>query len=112
MGHVDCVGEILDRIDEPGNVLLRVRVPEGISKYIVEKGSIGVHGLSLTVVSVWDSTFSVSLIPYTLRNTTFGNARPGYRVNIEVDIIARYLEKLLSRSGGGITESRLRELGF
>ncbi len=112
LGHVDAVGEVINRVDEPGNVMLTVRAPEKLSKYISEKGSIGVDGVSLTVVSVSGAIFSVSLIPYTLKCTTLGNIRPGSRVNIEVDMLARYLERLLSRTEGGITESRLRELGF
>ncbi len=111
-GHVDGVGEILSRTGQPGNVVLKVKVPEKLSKYIAEKGSIGIDGLSLTVVSVSGAILSVSLIPYTLKSTTLGNVKPGYRVNIEVDMIARYLESLLSRSEREITESWLRELGF
>jgi riboflavin synthase len=95
-GHVDGVGTIAAR--EPGDQWETVTfaLPEGLGRYIVEKGSITVDGISLTVVSVDDTTFSVGLIPTTLKLTTLGARGVGERVNLEVDIMAKYVEKLLA----------------
>ncbi|MBI2705326.1 MAG: riboflavin synthase [Actinobacteria bacterium] len=90
-GHVDAVGEIVDPAPD-----LRVRMPEALTRYIVEKGSITVDGVSLTVVDPRDDGFTVALIPHTEHVTTLGLKGPGDRVNLEVDIIAKYTEKLLA----------------
>jgi riboflavin synthase len=90
-GHVDGVGTILDAGKE-----LRVTLPAGLARYVVEKGSIGVDGVSLTVVEVTDEWFQVSLIPTTLTLTTLGGKRAGDPVNLEVDVIAKYVEKLVA----------------
>ncbi|GAA4686778.1 riboflavin synthase [Phytohabitans rumicis] len=89
-GHVDGVGTILEGAPE-----LSVALPPGMSRYVVEKGSITVDGVSLTVVSVTDRAFSVSLIPTTLELTTLGHKGVGDLVNLEVDVIAKYVEKLV-----------------
>jgi riboflavin synthase len=96
-GHVDGVGVILTR--EPGEhwELVRLSLPEGLDRYVVEKGSITVDGISLTVVDVDATSFSVSLIPATLKATTLGPKSPGDPVNLEVDVMAKYVEKLLGR---------------
>jgi riboflavin synthase len=95
-GHVDGVGTIVarsagDRWDD-----VRVALPPGLSRYVVEKGSITVDGVSLTVVSVTDDAFTVSLIPTTLALTTLGRKGVGTLVNLEVDVMAKYVEKLLT----------------
>jgi riboflavin synthase len=90
-GHVDAVGEIVD-----GAPALRVRVDRSITKYIVEKGSITVDGISLTVVDALDDGFTVAIIPHTEAVTTLASKGPGDRVNIEVDVTAKYIEKLIS----------------
>ena len=98
-GHVDGVGTVLDR--QPGQhwEVVTVGLPPGLSRYVVEKGSITVDGVSLTVTSVSADRFSVSLIPTTLELTTLGRRGVGDRVNLEVDVLAKYVEKLLgSRS--------------
>jgi riboflavin synthase len=93
-GHVDGVGEIT-KIDAAGdNRVVFVRAPAGLARYIARKGSITVDGVSLTVNSVEASEFEVNLIPHTLAATNFGKLRPGSRVNLEVDLVARYLERL------------------
>jgi riboflavin synthase len=94
-GHVDGVGTVLAR--EPGErwEVVRVSLPPGLGRYVVEKGSITVDGVSLTVTSVDDSGFAVSLIPTTLALTTLGHKDIGAPVNLEVDVIAKYVEKLL-----------------
>ncbi len=89
-GHVDAVGEIVDPAPD-----LRVRMPVGLLRYVVPKGSITVDGVSLTVVDVTADGFSVAVIPHTAEVTTLGRLRPGDRVNLEVDVIAKYVERLV-----------------
>jgi len=93
-GHVDGTGVILSRESSPHWDLVRIGIPPRLSRYLVEKGSITVDGVSLTVVDVADDFFSVSLIPETLRATTLGVRTPGDRVNLEVDVVAKYVERL------------------
>lgn len=97
-GHVDGIGTILER--RPGDVV-RISVPPGLSRYVIEKGSIAVDGISLTVSALGTGDgsdwFEVSLIPETLARTTLGRALPGDAVNLEVDMIAKYVERLLGR---------------
>ncbi|NKQ53711.1 riboflavin synthase [Amycolatopsis sp. K13G38] len=90
-GHVDGTGVFLSR-DENG--LTRFALPSGLSRYVVEKGSIAIDGISLTVTSVTNDEFTVALIPTTLELTTLGRAEPGDLVNLEVDVLAKYVEKL------------------
>lgn len=95
-GHVDGVGEVL-RFDPVGdNRLLEIRAPKELAKYIARKGSIVVDGASLTTNAVNGTDFTINLIPHTLENTTLGRLHPGAKVNLEVDLIARYCERLLS----------------
>ena len=93
-GHVDGTGVILSLDPSPHWTLVRIGMPERLARYLVEKGSITVDGVSLTVVEVTDDWFSVSLIPETLRATTLGVRTPGDRVNLEVDVVAKYVERL------------------
>jgi len=99
-GHVDGVGEIDAVTPEDGGVRLRVRMPADLLRYVVEKGSLTVDGISLTVAELHDDGVSIALIPYTLAVTTLGVARPGDPVNLEVDVIAKYVERLMERSDG------------
>ncbi len=94
-GHVDGVGELIERNEDGRSVRLTVRAPAELAKYIAAKGSIGIDGISLTVNAVQGATFSVNAVPHTLARTTLHAMRPGGRCNLEVDIIARYLERLL-----------------
>jgi riboflavin synthase len=98
-GHVDGVGSLLERTSTEHWDVLRFSLPAELARYVVEKGSIAVSGVSLTVVEVTDDTFSVSLIPTTLADTILGTLAPGDRVNLEVDIVAKYVERLV-QSGG------------
>jgi riboflavin synthase len=91
-GHVDAVGEVVDPAPE-----LRVRAPSGLLRYVVEKGSITVDGISLTVVASLDDGFTVAVIPHTMEVTTLGRRVPGDAVNLEVDMVAKYVERLLAR---------------
>jgi riboflavin synthase len=97
-GHVDGTGTV-EQVHEEGLArVVRIACEPDLLRYVVEKGSIAVDGVSLTVASVDDDGFSVSLIPETLERTTFGQAEPGRTVNLEVDVIAKYVEKLLVRT--------------
>ncbi len=101
-GHVDGVGEVI-RFDPVGdNRLLEIRAPESLSKYIARKGSITVNGVSLTTNSVEGACFSINLIPHTLEATTLGGLTVGSRVNLEIDLIARYVERMLNPEAEGV----------
>ena len=93
-GHVDAVGEILAPAPE-----LEVSIPAELRRYVVEKGSITIDGCSLTVVKPLPQSFTVAVIPHTAEVTTLGRCRPGDRVNLEVDIVAKYVERLLAERG-------------
>ena len=94
-GHVDGVGTVLDRQREPHWELVRIALPPQLARYVVEKGSVAVDGVSLTVAAVDETSFTVGLIPTTLALTTLGGKRQGDPVNLEVDVVAKYVEKLL-----------------
>lgn len=94
-GHVDGVGRIVERWDEARSVRFTIEVPPPLTRYIAEKGSICVDGVSLTVNGVAGNRFGVNIVPHTLAETTFGAAAVGQRVNLEVDLLARYVERLL-----------------
>jgi len=99
-GHVDGVG-LVTRVDVDGSGGARVsiRLPGELSRYIVERGSIAIDGVSLTIAAVDDDEITVALIPHTLAVTTLGLAAPGRRLNVEADVIARYVERSMERSG-------------
>lgn len=118
-GHVDGLGEIISRHDDARSVRFSIRAPDSLAKYISAKGSITVDGTSLTVNKVDGSTFELNIVPHTLEETIIADYRSGTKVNLEVDVIARYLERLLlgdkaaqPTTGGGITEAFLAEHGF
>ena len=95
-GHVDGVGEVL-RFDPVGdNRLLEIRAPQSLAKYIARKGSITVDGVSLTTNTIDGASFSINLIPHTLEATTLGGLQAGHKVNLEIDLIARYVERMLN----------------
>jgi len=94
-GHVDGVGHVVRRTPSEHWEVVEISMPPGLGRYLVDKGSITVDGVSLTVVETRGDTFSVSLIPETLARTTLGHRQPGDRVNLEVDIIAKHVEKLI-----------------
>ena len=96
-GHVDGLGSVRDVRDDGFARIVTVSAPAELLRYVVEKGSIAVNGVSLTVVDVAEDWFSVSLIPETLERTTLGAAAPGTTVNLEVDVVAKYVEKLVAR---------------
>jgi riboflavin synthase len=95
-GHVDGVGTVAEvRNDPAGGVVMTVDVPETLRRYLVEKGSVTIDGVSLTVAGMTDEGFSVALIPHTLEVTTLGSRKAGDRVNLEMDVLAKYVERLL-----------------
>ena len=98
-GHVDGVGDVVALEPAGESVTLRVRVPRELARYIARKGSVGVDGVSLTVNRVDGGQFDVNLIPHTLAVTTFARLSAGAPVNIEVDLIARYVERMLGEAG-------------
>ena len=115
-GHVDGVGDIIERKADARSERFRIRAPRELARYIAQKGSICVDGVSLTVNAVDGAVFDLNIVPHTLAETTFGDYRPGHKVNLEVDLIARYLERLLlgdtDAGGRGITLDFLRAHGF
>jgi len=112
-GHSDGVGIIVDRREDRDFLHLKIRIPKDVSKYTVQKGSIAVDGISLTVNECTNEEVGMTLIPYTLNKTTLIGKKVGERVNVEVDILAKYVEKLLGRSAPGQLDlSFLKEHGF
>jgi len=111
LGHIDGPGKIIERTPKSGSVVLAVTVEEGLGRYIVEKGSIAVDGISLTVNRYAKDRFYVNIIPHTIENTTLSFKKAGDPVNIETDILGKYVEKLL-QPGGRIGIEFLREHGF
>jgi riboflavin synthase len=97
-GHVDGVGEVVDRREEGDTAILRFGLPESLQRYAARKGSVGIDGVSLTVNDVTGGQVLVTLVPHTLRHTIMQHYQPGTRVNIEVDLVARYVERLLGKS--------------
>jgi riboflavin synthase len=94
-GHVDGVGHVLARHDDGRSVRVEFGVPPGLARYVARKGSVCIDGVSLTVNGAEGDRFDVNLVPHTLEVTTLGQLQPGSRVNLEVDIIARYLERMM-----------------
>ena len=111
-GHIDATG-VIERFEQEGDAqLLTVSAPAEVMRYIVDKGFIAVDGLSLTVVRRTAGTFTVSLVGYSREHTTMGRRRPGDRVNLEADIIAKYVENFVSSRDPALTENFLAEHGF
>ncbi|HEX9257407.1 MAG TPA: riboflavin synthase [Actinomycetota bacterium] len=99
-GHVDGVGQVTRvEVDGSGGARVSIRLPGDLSRYVVERGSIAIDGVSLTIAAVDDDEITVALIPHTLAVTTLGLAAPGRRLNVEADVIARYVERSMERSG-------------
>lgn len=98
-GHVDGIGTITQAVDDKGSLILTVEVPENLAKYVASKGSVTINGVSLTVNEVRGRQFGVCLIPITQGATNLGQAKVGDRVNLEIDLIARYVARLLGQDG-------------
>jgi riboflavin synthase len=112
LGHVDDTGEVLEVSNEETARIVRISSPEKLMPYIVSQGFIAVDGVSLTVADLDDSSFVVSLVAYTRENTTLGTKRPGGIVNLEVDILAKYVENLRDRNEQRLNSEFLRQYGF
>ncbi len=113
-GHVDGVGEVLKRYTDGRSERFVFKAPTPIMKYIAQKGSICINGVSLTVNEVSRDSFGVNIVPHTLQETVIGDFSAGTKVNLEVDVIARYLERLLEskETPTGVTTSLLADAGF
>lgn len=94
-GHTDGTGTVISRDSQENWDVVRIALPDGLARYVVHKGSVTVDGVSLTVSAVAGDWFEVSLIPETLKRTTLGSRQPGAEVNLEVDVVAKYVEKLM-----------------
>nr|WP_320411458.1 riboflavin synthase [Candidatus Syntrophocurvum alkaliphilum] len=111
-GHVDGVGTILEKENLDISIIFRIQAPEHVLKYIIPKGSIAIDGISLTVVDVFAESFSVSVIPHTATITTLGQKDTGDKVNLETDIIGRYIERLILNNKGEIKDQSKIDLNF
>lgn len=111
-GHVDGIGRLISRTHEARSERLTFRAPDTLSRYIAAKGSITIDGVSLTVNTVTENTFSVNIVPHTLARTIIGNYAINSAVNLEVDLLARYVERLLQGEAQALTIERLRALGY
>ncbi len=114
-GHVDCIGRLANRVAEGQTQRFTFTMPREMLRYVVPRGSIAVDGISLTVTGIGEDSFSVAVIPYTLRHTNLQALAVGEAVNIEVDILAKYVERMLTytaATGGELTEQFLAEHGF
>jgi riboflavin synthase len=112
LGHVDDTGEVRDVTSEEAARIMRISAPAKLMPYIVDKGFIAVDGVSLTIVDFDDFAFVVSLVAYTMEHTTLGRKRPGDMVNLETDILAKYVECLKERKRQSLDFEFLREYGF
>lgn len=110
-GHVDCVGIVVSRERDARSMRIEVELPETCARYVARKGSICIDGVSLTVNTVKSNRFSVNIIPHTAEVTIIGGYRQGTRVNIEVDLLARYVERLLDPDARGLSPNTLGEHG-
>jgi riboflavin synthase len=112
-GHVDEVGTLVQRGQEQNSLRLTFRCSPDLTRFLVARGSIAIDGISLTVAAVQENQFEVGIIPHTLAHTTLNQAGPGTKVNLESDILARYVEKLMtSKSSSGLTMEQLLSQGF
>ena len=116
-GHVDGIGELVELKPDARSWRLSLKAPDDLAKYIAEKGSITINGISLTVNTVNGALFSVNIVPHTLKETTLADIKVGSQVNLEVDLLARYLERLLQGDAAAqpkatITEAFLQDNGF
>jgi len=111
-GHIDCVGKIKDIAKRVAAISLEVEVGAGYRALLVDKGSVALDGISLTVAGIKDSAFRVNIIPHTFDGTTLGSRRSGDGVNVEFDILGKYLLRPRAAKGAGVTEEFLKEKGF
>jgi riboflavin synthase len=114
-GHVDAVGTVVDLRPDKDSLWVTVAAPEDVLRYVVSKGYVALDGVSLTVVDVFEDRFTVVLVAFTRRHITLGRQPVGYKVNIEVDVLGKYVEKMLQSRlapSSGLTNEKLSELGY
>lgn len=116
-GHVDGLAELLEQSPDGRSIRFRFKAPDSLAKYIAEKGSICINGISLTINQVEGAEFSVNIVPHTLKETTLAAVSVGDQVNLEVDLLARYMERLMKGEAAAdcparVTENLLKESGF
>jgi len=116
-GHVDGLATLVEKKPDGRSIRFKFKVPDSLAKYIAEKGSICINGISLTVNTVEGTVFSVNIVPHTLKETTLGAIEVSDAVNIEVDLLARYMERLMkgeaaAQCASRVTEDLLKESGF
>lgn len=116
-GHVDGIGKVVEKQADGRSIRFKFKAPDSLAKYIAEKGSICIDGISLTVNAVDGAYFSVNIVPHTLQETTLGTAEVGFEANLEADLLARYMERLMQGDAAaqcqtGITEALLQNSGF
>jgi riboflavin synthase len=111
-GHVDCTGKVVSRKADARSIRLAIEIPKEYARYVAKKGSVCVDGVSLTVNEVSGGTFELNIIPHTAEVTIIDDYAPGTVVNVEVDLLARYLERLLERDGDGISLEFLKSHGY
>ena len=111
-GHVDCLGTVRHLESDARSIRLAIEIPGEFARYVARKGSVTVDGVSLTVNEVAGTVFEVNIIPHTAEVTIIGDYAVGSTVNIEVDLLARYLERLLSKDEDGVTMDFLKEHGY
>jgi riboflavin synthase len=111
-GHVDCTGKVVSRQADARSIRLAIEIPKDYARYVAKKGSVCVDGVSLTVNEVSGNTFELNIIPHTAEVTIIDDYAPGTVVNVEVDLLARYLERLLDRDGDGISLEFLKSHGY
>ena len=111
-GHVDCIGTVVARSADARSIRLSIEIPTEYVRYVAKKGSVCVDGVSLTINEVSGNRFDLNIIPHTAESTIIGGYESGTTVNIEVDLLARYVERLLERNDGGLTMEFLKANGY
>ena len=111
-GHVDCTGSVVSRAADARSIRLKFEIPKEYARYVAKKGSVCIDGVSLTVNEVSGSTFELNIIPHTADVTIIDDYAPGTVVNVEVDLLARYLERLLDKDGDGVSLEFLKAHGY
>ncbi|MEM9690524.1 MAG: riboflavin synthase [Pseudomonadota bacterium] len=111
-GHVDCVGTVVRRDNESRSITFTIEIPDAYARYIAKKGSVCVDGVSLTINAVSGSRFELNIIPHTASETIIDSYKVGTTVNIEVDLLARYIERLLGKDDNSLSLDVLKEHGY
>jgi riboflavin synthase len=111
-GHVDCTGKVISRAADARSIRLTIEIPKEYARYVAKKGSVCIDGVSLTVNEVSGNTFALNIIPHTSEVTIINDYAAGTVVNVEVDLLARYLERLLDKDGDGISLEFLKAHGY